>query len=96
MLGPGNGNIHPPLISDKSNISPVIVSHTVEDNDVSFLALEGIHCVDMVIKLRKKLFQQVYLSLVWRDDPDAQRLCGGRFQGLDQFFSLKSLSFVQS
>ena len=63
MLGPGNGNIHPPLISDKSNISPVIISYTVEDNDVSLLALEGVHCVDVVFKLRNKLFQQVYLSL---------------------------------
>ena len=96
MLGPGNGNIHPPLVSDKSNISPVVVSHTVEDNDVSLLALEGVHCVDVVFKLRKKLFQQIHLSLVGSDDPDVQRLLGGRFQGLDQFFSLKSLFFVQS
>ena len=73
MLGSGDGNIHPPLVLYKPDASICVVPHAVEDYDVSFLPLESIHSVYVVLKIGQMSYQKLHLSLVRRDNGDAQR-----------------------
>ena len=73
VLGSRNGNIHPPFVLYEPDASMSVIPHAVEDNDVSFLPLESIHSVNVVLKIGENIYQKLYLSLVRRDDADAQR-----------------------
>ena len=51
VLSPGDGHIHPPFVLDEPNISSRVIYHAVKDNNVSFLTLESIHCVYVVLQI---------------------------------------------
>ena len=71
MLGPGDGDIHPSLVTQEADLSVRVVPHAVEDHDIPLLTLECIHCVDVIFECGKQLSQELHLSLVRSDDSNA-------------------------
>ena len=96
VLGSGDGHIQSPLIPDEANLAILVASHAVKDNDVPFLALEAIHCVDVVRHRWQQLLQESYLSLVRRDnaDPTLKRASLQLLQTVNQVYRLHGFTLV--
>jgi hypothetical protein len=96
VLGSGDGHIESPLIPDEANLAILVASHTVEYNDVPFLALEAIHCVDVVRNQRQQPLQESYLGLVRRDDadPTLKRASLQLLQTVNQVYGLHGFTHI--
>mmetsp|Transcript_41435 Transcript_41435/g.39874 ORF Transcript_41435/g.39874 Transcript_41435/m.39874 type:complete len:223 (-) Transcript_41435:5-673(-) len=80
VLGPGDGHIHPPEVTEEPNVLVLGGPHAGNYDDVLLSALVGVHCVDFeqpdCLPLRSEagvelIFQGLHLRLVGRDDSNA-------------------------
>lgn len=73
----------------------IVVPYAVEDNDVSFLTLESIHSVYVILKIGHEIYQKLHLSLIRRNNADAQRSWRIFIEFLNKLQSFLSLPFIQ-